>query len=142
MTLHKRCRCAPEFRASDYLGLLVNALGWALAFRAGMGVLLTALLVALVLALSGKEFVAAAKLVVFAHLPVMAIEAVFRRHSHQCVRETAVVLCNDLDVVRPVLIERIGGTFEIAPRDAAAIETNESGSRSTMTPPSPISTQA
>jgi hypothetical protein len=25
------------------------------------------------------------------------------------------------------LIERIGGTFEIAPRDAAAIETNESG---------------
>jgi protein-S-isoprenylcysteine O-methyltransferase Ste14 len=32
-------------RHPSYLGLLVNALGWALAFRSGMGVLLTALLV-------------------------------------------------------------------------------------------------
>src|SRR6185369_578288 len=85
----------------------------------------------------------------------LTVEAVFRRHSHQCVRETAVILCNDLDAVRPILIERIGGPFEIAPRDAAAIETDESGdsahqrappnwakgvkrptSRSMMTPPS------
>ena len=43
----------------------------------GLGVLLTALLVALSLALSGKEFVDAAKLVVVAHLPVMVIEAAF-----------------------------------------------------------------
>jgi protein-S-isoprenylcysteine O-methyltransferase Ste14 len=32
-------------RNPSYLGLLVNSLGWALAFRAGVGVLLTALLV-------------------------------------------------------------------------------------------------
>jgi protein-S-isoprenylcysteine O-methyltransferase Ste14 len=32
-------------RHPSYLGLLVNALGWALAFRAGVGVLLTALLI-------------------------------------------------------------------------------------------------
>jgi protein-S-isoprenylcysteine O-methyltransferase Ste14 len=31
--------------ATSYLGLLVNSLGWALAFRSGVGVLLTALLV-------------------------------------------------------------------------------------------------
>ena len=29
-------------RHPSYLGLLVNALGWALAFRSGLGVLLTA----------------------------------------------------------------------------------------------------
>ena len=29
---------------TSYLGLLVNALGWGLAFRAGVGVLLTALM--------------------------------------------------------------------------------------------------
>jgi len=32
-------------RHPSYLGLLVNALGWGLAFRAGMGVLLTALMI-------------------------------------------------------------------------------------------------
>jgi protein-S-isoprenylcysteine O-methyltransferase Ste14 len=32
-------------RHPSYLGLLVNALGWALAFRSGVGVLLTALIV-------------------------------------------------------------------------------------------------
>jgi protein-S-isoprenylcysteine O-methyltransferase Ste14 len=32
-------------RHPSYLGLLINALGWALAFRSGVGVLLTALLV-------------------------------------------------------------------------------------------------
>jgi protein-S-isoprenylcysteine O-methyltransferase Ste14 len=32
-------------RHPSYLGLLVNAVGWALAFRAGVGVLLTALLI-------------------------------------------------------------------------------------------------
>ena len=31
-------------RHPSYLGLLVNSLGWALAFRSGVGVLLTALL--------------------------------------------------------------------------------------------------
>ena len=31
-------------RHPSYLGLLVNALGWSLAFRSGVGVLLTALL--------------------------------------------------------------------------------------------------
>ena len=32
-------------RHPSYLGLLVNSLGWALAFRSGVGVLLTALMV-------------------------------------------------------------------------------------------------
>ena len=32
-------------RNPSYLGLLVNSLGWALAFRSGVGVLLTALLI-------------------------------------------------------------------------------------------------
>jgi protein-S-isoprenylcysteine O-methyltransferase Ste14 len=32
-------------RHPSYLGLLVNALGWALAFRSGVGVLLTAALI-------------------------------------------------------------------------------------------------
>jgi protein-S-isoprenylcysteine O-methyltransferase Ste14 len=32
-------------RNPSYLGLLVNSLGWALAFRSGIGVLLTALLI-------------------------------------------------------------------------------------------------
>ena len=42
-----------------------------------IGVLLTALMVAASLAFSGKEFIGAAKLTLFAHLPVMAIECVF-----------------------------------------------------------------
>ena len=32
-------------RHPSYLGLFVNSLGWALAFRAGIGVLLTALMI-------------------------------------------------------------------------------------------------
>ena len=32
-------------RHPSYLGLLVNALGWGLAFRSGVGVLLTALMI-------------------------------------------------------------------------------------------------
>jgi protein-S-isoprenylcysteine O-methyltransferase Ste14 len=35
-----------RIRHPSYLGLLVNALGWALAFRSGIGVLLTALMLA------------------------------------------------------------------------------------------------
>ena len=50
---------------------------WAAGIAGGVGVLMTAVLVAVVLALSGKEFFDAAKLVVMAHLPVAAIEAVF-----------------------------------------------------------------
>jgi cobalt/nickel transport system permease protein len=41
------------------------------------GVLMTALMVALSLAFSGKEFLEAARLVVLAHIPVMVIEAAF-----------------------------------------------------------------
>jgi len=37
-------------RHPSYLGLLLNALGWGLAFRSGVGVLLTALIVVPVLA--------------------------------------------------------------------------------------------
>jgi protein-S-isoprenylcysteine O-methyltransferase Ste14 len=37
-------------RHPSYLGLLVNALGWALAFHSGVGVLLTALIIPPVLA--------------------------------------------------------------------------------------------
>ncbi|HLJ15062.1 MAG TPA: isoprenylcysteine carboxylmethyltransferase family protein [Bryobacteraceae bacterium] len=37
-------------RHPSYLGLLINSLGWGLAFRSGAGVLLTALLIPPVLA--------------------------------------------------------------------------------------------
>ena len=37
-------------RHPSYLGLLVNSLGWGLAFRSGVGVLLTGLLILLILA--------------------------------------------------------------------------------------------
>ncbi|RAU22844.1 cobalamin biosynthesis protein CbiM [Paramagnetospirillum kuznetsovii] len=43
----------------------------------GGGVLLTAVMVACMLGLSGREFETAARLVVVAHVPVMAVEAVF-----------------------------------------------------------------
>jgi protein-S-isoprenylcysteine O-methyltransferase Ste14 len=42
-------------RHPSYLGLLVNSLGWALAFRSGVGVLLTALLIPPLLARIGAE---------------------------------------------------------------------------------------
>jgi cobalt/nickel transport system permease protein len=54
--------------------------GWtitAAGLIGGLGVMLTALLVALTLALSGKEFATAANLVLFVHLPVAVIESVF-----------------------------------------------------------------
>ena len=53
---------------------------WTMAAAAGagmLGVLLTALAVALVLGLSGKEFLPAARLVIVAHVPVMVIEGFF-----------------------------------------------------------------
>jgi protein-S-isoprenylcysteine O-methyltransferase Ste14 len=42
-------------RHPSYLGLLVNALGWCLAFRSGVGVLLTALIIPPLLARIGAE---------------------------------------------------------------------------------------
>ena len=42
-------------RHPSYLGLLVNSLGWALAFRAGFGLLLTALTIAPLVARIGAE---------------------------------------------------------------------------------------
>jgi protein-S-isoprenylcysteine O-methyltransferase Ste14 len=42
-------------RHPSYLGMLVNSLGWGLAFRSGVGVLLTALLIPPVLARIGVE---------------------------------------------------------------------------------------
>ena len=42
-------------RHPSYLGLLVNALGWGLAFRSGVGVLLTALLIPPLLARMSAE---------------------------------------------------------------------------------------
>jgi protein-S-isoprenylcysteine O-methyltransferase Ste14 len=42
-------------RHPSYLGLLINALGWALAFRSGAGVLLTALLIPPLLARINAE---------------------------------------------------------------------------------------
>src|SRR3984893_7660024 len=42
-------------RHPSYLGLLVNSLGWGLAFRSGVGVLLTALLIPPILARIGAE---------------------------------------------------------------------------------------
>jgi len=42
-------------RHPSYLGLLVNSLGWALAFRSGIGVLLVALMLVPLLARIGSE---------------------------------------------------------------------------------------
>jgi protein-S-isoprenylcysteine O-methyltransferase Ste14 len=42
-------------RHPSYLGLLINSLGWALAFRSGVGVLLTLLLIPLLLARISSE---------------------------------------------------------------------------------------
>jgi protein-S-isoprenylcysteine O-methyltransferase Ste14 len=42
-------------RNPSYLGLLINSLGWGLAFRSGVGVLLTALLIPPLLARIGAE---------------------------------------------------------------------------------------
>jgi protein-S-isoprenylcysteine O-methyltransferase Ste14 len=42
-------------RHASYLGLLINSLGWALAFRSGVGVLLTLLLIPLLLARISSE---------------------------------------------------------------------------------------
>lgn len=42
-------------RHPSYLGLLVNSLGWALAFRSGVGVLLIALMIPVLLARIGAE---------------------------------------------------------------------------------------
>ena len=42
-------------RHPSYLGLLVNSLGWALAFRSGVGVLLTALIVPILVARMNAE---------------------------------------------------------------------------------------
>src|SRR5882757_5776226 len=47
-TTSSRCHLSPtrgRRRHPSYLGLLVNSLGWALAFRSGVGMLLTALLI-------------------------------------------------------------------------------------------------
>jgi Phospholipid methyltransferase len=41
----RRWRSWHVIRHPSYLGLLVNSLGWALVFRSGVGVLLTALLI-------------------------------------------------------------------------------------------------
>jgi cobalt/nickel transport system permease protein len=57
-------------RGSPVQGAIWGAVGGAFAIAATTGI------VALTLALSGDEFLPAAKLVFFAHIPVMAIEAV------------------------------------------------------------------
>jgi protein-S-isoprenylcysteine O-methyltransferase Ste14 len=44
-----------RIRHPSYLGLLINSLGWALAFRSGIGVLLTLLLIPLLLARISSE---------------------------------------------------------------------------------------
>ncbi|MEI8394058.1 MAG: cobalt transporter CbiM [Rhodospirillaceae bacterium] len=54
-----------------------NRPGLSAALAGGLGVLLTAGMVALSLALSGREFETAAKMVILAHLPVALIEGVF-----------------------------------------------------------------
>jgi len=42
-------------RHPSYLGLLLNSLGWALAFRSGLGVLLTVILIPVLLARMRSE---------------------------------------------------------------------------------------
>lgn len=68
--------CGALFRAvarSGHRRRTILAAGLA----SGLGAILAALLVSMALALSGKEFAVAAKLIVFTHVPVAVIEAVF-----------------------------------------------------------------
>jgi cobalt/nickel transport system permease protein len=58
--------------AGSYRGSVMAA-----GFCGGLGVLLTTLTTALVLALSGREFIPAAALMLVSHVPVMVIEAAF-----------------------------------------------------------------
>lgn len=69
--------CGYLFRAIAGDGSSRSRVLWGAALAGGIGVLLTASMVAVVLALSGREFLVAAKLVVVAHLPVALIEAAF-----------------------------------------------------------------
>ncbi|MFT4080821.1 cobalt transporter CbiM [Rhodomicrobium sp.] len=69
--------CGYLFQAVAGDGLNRQRVLWGAGLAGGVGVLITAFMVAAVLALSGKEFIAAAKLVVVAHLPVALIEAAF-----------------------------------------------------------------
>uniref|UniRef100_Q07Q70 Cobalamin (Vitamin B12) biosynthesis CbiM protein n=1 Tax=Rhodopseudomonas palustris (strain BisA53) TaxID=316055 RepID=Q07Q70_RHOP5 len=71
-----------------------------------LGVLLTAIAVALALALSGREFVPAAKLVLFAHIPVMVIEGFFTAAAVGLVMR---VKPEVLDRTAPLLAEEVAG---------------------------------
>ncbi|MGD9504171.1 MAG: cobalt transporter CbiM [Syntrophobacteraceae bacterium] len=51
------------------------------AFAGGFGVLLAAAILALLLAISGEDFIGVAKLAIYAHLPVVVIEAAISAFS-------------------------------------------------------------
>ncbi|KAI94238.1 cobalamin biosynthesis protein CbiM [Rhodomicrobium udaipurense JA643] len=69
--------CCYLFQAVAGNGANRQRVLWGAGLAGGLGVLLTAIMVAAVLTLSGREFFAAAKLVVVAHVPVALIEAAF-----------------------------------------------------------------
>ena len=73
------------------------------AVAGGGAIALTALLVALFLALSGEEFVPAAKLVFFAHIPVMVVEGLLCAAAVFLVRKVKPEL---FDALRPVSARR------------------------------------
>ncbi|MBJ7532888.1 cobalt transporter CbiM [Rhodomicrobium vannielii ATCC 17100] len=69
--------CGYLFQAVAGNGANRQRVLWGAGLAGGLGVLLTTIMVAAVLALSGREFLAAANLVVAAHVPVALIEAAF-----------------------------------------------------------------
>ncbi len=91
--------CRPGILHSSPRGAAIwGAIGGALAIA------LTTVCVGIALALSGEEFIAAAKLVFFAHIPIMAIEAV--------ITAAAVYLaCR----VKPELFAAVAGGGSVAP---------------------------
>lgn len=81
-------------RSPGFGGVLWGAAGGAFAIAATTGC------VALALALSGDEFLAAARLVFLAHIPVMAIEAVLTGAAVALIRQVKPALFTPLQEVR------------------------------------------
>lgn len=84
--------CLPGVRAkSPVVAALWGGLG------GGLAIVITTILVAIVLALSGDEFIPAAQLVFFAHIPIMVIEALLSAAAVYLVRQVKPELFGVLD---------------------------------------------
>ncbi|PTE15897.1 cobalt transporter CbiM [Pseudogemmobacter blasticus] len=87
--------CGPFIRR----GTALTATVWA-GIGGALAIALTTLFVALSLMLSGEQFLPAAKLVFFAHIPVMAIEGVLTAAAVSLARKVKPELFHALEVAR------------------------------------------